>query len=146
MDPKPEHLVFALTSATGASKACATHGDEATVAVLRAWYAQLASAADGAGGTLVKLLGDGALLTFPVSRVRDAMPALRALQASGTALWSRFDARCRVQVKVGAGVLMTGMFGAPGREQYDVYGHALNELFKKPWNDFEVMPTVTELL
>jgi class 3 adenylate cyclase len=145
MDPKPEHLVFALTSATGASKACAAHGDAATVVVLRAWYAQVAAAAEGAGGTLVKLMGDGALLTFPVDRVRDAIPALRALQATGTALWSRFDVRCRVQIKVGAGLLITGMFGAPGRERFDVYGHALNELFKKPWNDFEVLPAVTEL-
>ena len=145
MDPKPEHLVFALTSATGASKACVAHGDAATVVVLQAWYAQVAAAAEGAGGTLVKLMGDGALLTFPVSRAGDAIPSLRALQATGTALWSRFDARCRVQVKVGAGVLMTGMFGARGRERFDVYGHALNELFKRPYNDFEVMPTVTEL-
>ena len=146
MDPKPELLVFALMSATGASKACAAHGDAATVAVLEAWYALVAAAAEGVGGMVVKLLGDGALVTFPVARARDAVAALRGLQGSGTALWKRFDARCAVQVKVGAGSLMTGLFGAPGRERFDVYGHALNELFKDPWGDFAVTPAVTALL
>lgn len=145
MDPKSEQLVFALAAATGVSKACAAHGDAETVVMLDAWYALVAATVAGAGGSLVKLLGDGTLVTFPANRVRDAVPALRALQAAGTALWSRFDARCRVQVKVGAGVLITGAFGPPGQEGYDVYGHALNELFKVPWNDFEVMPSVAEL-
>lgn len=133
-------MIFALTSATGASKACAEHGDAATVTVLEAYYALVATAADRAGGRVVKLMGDGTLLTFPVARARDAVAALRMLQETATALWARFDARCRVQVKVGAGSLMAGMFGAPGREQFDVYGHELNELFQAPWEDFSVTP------
>src|SRR5207247_268245 len=101
-------------------------------------------------GRVIKYLGDGALLTFPVHRARDAVSALREIQAAGSASWGEFDPRCRVQVKVGLGTVVGGMLGAPGDERFDIVGDALNRLFKAPWGetagDFVVAPEVAELL
>jgi class 3 adenylate cyclase len=141
-----EHLVLALTCVPGSTAACAAHGDESTVAVLADYYALVAHAVTSAGGRVIKVMGDAALVTFPGGRVREAVEAMRSLQARGTSLWRGFDDRCRVEVKVGAGTVVCGQFGPPGDERPDVYGDALNQLFKGAWGEFVLTPEVEALL
>ena len=141
-----EHLVLALTHVPGSTVACAAHGDAETVAVLADYYALVAEAAAAAGGRVVKVMGDAALVTFPSGRAREAVGSLRSLRATGTRLWRGFDDRCRVEVKVGAGAVVCGQFGPPGDERPDIYGDALNRLFKAPWGEFVLMPEVGLLL
>jgi len=141
-----EHLVLALTRVPGSTAACAAHGDAQTVAVLADYYALVADAAAGAGGRVIKVMGDATLVTFSGDRAREAVDALRSLQASGTSLWRGFDDRCRVEVKVGFGSVVCGLFGPPGDERSDVYGDALNRLFKAPWGEFVLTPEVEALL
>ena len=141
-----EHLVLALTQVPGSTVACAAHGDAETVAVLADYYALVAEAAEAAGGRVVKVMGDAALVTFPGGRAREAVESLRSLRAEGTRLWCGFDDRCRVEVKVGAGAVVCGQFGPPGDERPDIYGDALNRLFKAPWGEFVLMPEVGALL
>ncbi|HEX8068603.1 MAG TPA: hypothetical protein VF546_01540 [Pyrinomonadaceae bacterium] len=138
--------MFALTRVPGATAACAAHGDARTVALLAAYYALVAEAAAGAGGRVVKVMGDGTLVIFPAGRVRETVGALRALQARGTRLWRGFDERCRVEVKVGAGEVVCGLLGPPGDERPDIYGAALNRLFKAAWGEFVLTPEVEALL
>jgi len=85
---------------------------------------------------VIKVVGDGVIVAFPVSQALGAVQCLRSLQEHGTTLWQRFDPRCRVQVKVGIGSLISGLFGPPGEEREDLYGDALNQLFKAPAGDF----------
>ena len=141
-----EYLVLALTAVAGSTDACAAHGDARTVAVLADYYALVADAADGAGGRVIKVIGDGAIVTFPIDGVREAVEALRSLQVKATSLWRGFDERCRVEVKVGAGEVVCGLLGPPGEERPDVYGDALNWLFKAPSGEFVLTPEVEALL
>jgi len=141
-----EPLVFALVSVDGATAACRAHGDRETAQVLASYYALIAAAAAVADGRVVKVIGDGVLVVFPGSRPREAVAALRSLQAPATGLWSGFDPGCRVCIKVGAGPVAAGMMGAPGAEQFDVYGAALNDLFKAPGGEFVVMPELAAAL
>lgn len=139
--------MLALTSVPGSTAACVTHGDESTVAVLANYYALVAQAATSADGHVVKVMGDAALVTFPRHRVREAVAAMRSLQATATSLWRGFDERCRVEVKLGAGPVVCGQFGPPGNESPDVYGHALNQLFReRPSSEFMLTPEVEALL
>ena len=141
-----EYLVLALAHVPGSTAACAAHGDARTVALLSDYYALVAHAAAGAGGRVVKVMGDGMLVTFPIDRVREAVETLRSLQAKGTSLWRGFDERCHVEVKVDAGEVVCGLFGPPGDERPDIYGDALNRLFKAPWGEFMLTPKVEALL
>jgi class 3 adenylate cyclase len=147
-DPRAalEHLVLAIASVDGATAACATHGDAATVAVLSDYYALVAEAVATAGGRVVKVMGDGVLMTFPADRARDAVAALRTAQAHGTDRWKAFDARCAVVVKAGAGPVLSVPLGPPGEERPDVYGDVLNRLMKSPHGTFMVTPELTALL
>jgi len=141
-----ERLVFALIQVCGSTAACRDHGDVETVAVLAEYYALVAEAVGACGGQIVKVLGDGVLVTFPVDRAKEAVDGLRGCQSAGSALWSEFDSRCRVQVKAGAGRIAAGYFGPPGAEWFDVYGTALNELFRAPSVDFMVTGELGDLL
>ena len=143
---RAEHLLLAMTTVDASTAACAAHGDARMFAVLSDYYALVAKATRPVGGHVIKVMGDGTLLTFPVDHVREAVDALRSLQSEASTLWRRFDERCHVKVKVGVGVVTCGMLGPPGEERFDIVGDALNQLFKAPWGDFQLMPEVAALL
>lgn len=144
-EPRPEQLVFAIITVAGATKAGADHGDAAALRQLEAFYALCAETVTAVHGRVVKALGDGVLASFPLESLREAAAALRALQAAATAQWQSYDARCRVQVKLGTGTVMAGVFGPPGQESYDIYGNALSQLFKLPGGDFVLSPDAAVL-
>ena len=112
-------LVFAILSVAGATAACATHGDVPTVDMLTRYYSLVGDAIRHSEGRVIKVIGDGIVITFPVSHAADAIVDLRSAQGRATNLWQSFDQRCRVQVKVGIGPLISGLFGPPGQERHD---------------------------
>lgn len=145
--PAPVRLIIALTCVFGETKALVDHGDVATLNVILKHHEQIAVTAAMIGARVVKYLGSGALLTVPTSRAREAVAALRLLQADGTRLWSMFDQRCSVRVNITAGPAIAGMFGSGDRQRYDVYGSTVNHLFKAPWgDDVQVLPEAAALL
>jgi class 3 adenylate cyclase len=144
--PQPQELVLAILAVAGATAACAEHGYADAVRALLKYYALSGFAVGGLDGRIVKAMGDGILAVFSVTRVKDIDRELRELQRSGTILWRTYDPRCKLQIKVGAGTLMAGEFGPPGQEAFDVYGDALNQLFKAPLADYFVTEAVAALL
>ncbi|HEY3054994.1 MAG TPA: adenylate/guanylate cyclase domain-containing protein [Thermoanaerobaculia bacterium] len=139
-------LVFAMISVAGATAACADHGDAATAEVLSEYYTLVADTIRSASGRVVKVIGDGVLAAFPASRAHEAVAVLRSVQTDGTELWQRFDHRCHIQVKAGIGPVMTGPFGPSGEERDDIYGDALNRLFKMKSDVFVLSPELSALL
>src|SRR6185295_8165401 len=125
-------LVFAISSVAGSTAACATHGNIAALAMSSKYYELGFSLTKKAGGKVVKVLGDGMLMSFPVDRAKEAVAVLKELQNQGTEMWQAYDARCRVQVKASYGRLLVTKVGPPGDERDDLFGHALNMLFKLP--------------
>ncbi|MDB4907738.1 MAG: hypothetical protein JWO05_2522 [Gemmatimonadetes bacterium] len=142
----PRELVLALTSVAGSTAACAAHGDVATLDTVRAAHAIFADAAPRAGGTVVKALGDGLLMAFPPNRAADAVAVLREAQGSASALWKAFDARCEVQVKATIGTVLCGPIGPPGDVRVDIFGNALNRLFKLAPGDLALTPELQAAL
>ena len=145
-DVSLQEFVFAIVSVSSAAAAGRPRGDLEIAAILRRHYELVAAAVAPAAGRVVKVLGDGVLLVFPIQGAKMALDALRSLQSSGSRLWSEVDPRCHVQVKAGAGSLAAGSMGPPGDQHFDVYGKALNELFKMPASDFVITPALTALL
>jgi class 3 adenylate cyclase len=139
-------VVFAILSVAGATAACATHGDAAAVETLTSYYALVDDSVRGASGRVIKVIGDGVIVAFPLSHARDAVANLHSLQQDGTQLWQRFDQRCRLQVKIGSGSVISGLLGPPGQEREDLYGDALNQLFRLPSGDFVVSSAMKKFL
>ncbi len=146
MQPTTAELILAVTGVAGFTEACKSQGDAAAFTALSRYYAAVADAAGRADGRVVKLLGDGVLLTFPIERCGQAVEVLRELQQRSSKMWHGFDERCHVQVKVGLGQVACGHLGPPGEERFDIVGDALNQLFKAPWGDFDLSPAVLALV
>jgi class 3 adenylate cyclase len=143
---KTTDLVFAIVSVAGATAACATRGDMATAETLASYYSSVADGVRRSGGEVIKVIGDGVIVVFPDSQARGAVNDLRSVQEHGTAFWKVVDERCFVQVKVGIGSLIRGLFGPPGQERDDVYGDALNQLFKLPAGSFVISPSLMRVI
>jgi len=141
-----QQLLLAITQVVGATNACKKRGDAAAFANLKKYYVLVGQAVAAIDGRVIKVMGDGMMLAFSPSRARDAITGLRRMQQDANALWREFDGGCRVQVKVTAGEVMTGLLGVPGEERFDVYGDTLNMLFKPPWDDFLIAAPAEELL
>jgi adenylate cyclase len=102
-------------------------GDDARVAeVLDGYYERVADAAERAGGTLVKFMGDGALLVFPRERTDDAVAALFALKEDVDAWAAGVGWESRLVVKAHAGTVIAGPFGARNDKRFDVLGDEVN--------------------
>jgi class 3 adenylate cyclase len=139
-------LVLALVSVDGVMRACAEHGDAATLDALSSYYALASAAIAPAMGRVVKVMGDGVLASFPSERTREAVAVCRDLQVTATAHWQAFDPKCRARVVLGAGPVLSGRFGAPGLEVDDLFGHTLNQLFRAPAGEFVLLPAVEALM
>jgi len=141
-----EDLVFAIVSVDGSTRVGRTRSDLEMASILSDYYALAAESLSSSEGRIIKVIGDGILVVFPVARAREAVAALRRFQALASVLWSEIDPSCQAQVKVGVGSLATGPFGPPGDERFDVYGSALNQLFKAPAAEFLVTPELAAMV
>ncbi len=100
-----EELVFAIASVDGSTRVGRTRSDLEMASILSDYYALAAESLGSSEGRIIKVIGDGILVVFPVTRAQESVAALRGFQASATALWSEIDPSCRAQVKVGVGTL-----------------------------------------
>ncbi len=91
-----------------------------------AYYECVARAVEDTGGTLVKFIGDAALIVFPEPLVDRGVEAILALKPAVDALMAERGYECRLGCKVHFGEAIAGRFGAAGAKRYDVIGKAVN--------------------
>jgi adenylate cyclase len=117
--------------------------DDAHLAeVVADYYERVGAHVAAGGGTVVKFIGDGALLVFPPARADDAVGALLSLKQEVDA-WlagERWDSR--LVVKVHCGTVIAGLFGARdrGEERFDVIGTEVNVAARLPTRGFALSP------
>lgn len=141
--PVAADVVVALLSVNGATAAAERHGDVAMIAALQTYYGQVATALARAEGEVVKVMGDGVLVTFPRAGAREAVAALCLAQREANAHWQAFDAGCTVVVRATAGPVLRVALGPPGAERPDVYGATLNALWRLPVGELSLSPALT---
>lgn len=96
--------------------------DDAIAAVLDGYYLMLDAAAAHAGGTLVKTIGDGALLVFPPERADDAARSLLQLRDEVNAAMAKAGWMSCLVVKAHLGEVVTGTFAG----RFDIVGREVN--------------------
>lgn len=100
--------------------------DQEIAGTLDAYYEHVGAAVRAAGGTVIKYIGDAALLIFPADAVDRGVEALLALKDSVDALMAQRGWECRLIAKVHFGTAVAGPYGAAGEKRYDVLGRAVN--------------------
>ena len=91
------------------------HVDDAEIAdTLDAYYERIAAAVDEAGGTLVKFIGDAALVVFPEDATDRGVQMLLDLKRSIDVFRADRGWECRFTAKAHVGLVIAGPFGAAG--------------------------------
>jgi len=129
-------MLISFIDIAGFARGAERTTDERLVGLLDRYYERIGAAAAAAGGTLVKLIGDGALLVFPPERADDAVAALLALRAEVPALFEGWHAE--LVVKLHAGDVVCGLFGPRDDRRFDVIGGEVNIAARLPTRSFAI--------
>jgi class 3 adenylate cyclase len=93
---------------------------------LDAFYEEVGASVHGAGGRVVKYIGDAALIVFEADHVDRGVETLLALKDAVDRSMARRGWECRLVVKAHFGTVITGPFGTAGDKRQDVIGKAVN--------------------
>ena len=100
--------------------------DHAIAETLDEYYEHIAATVQRSGGTIVKFIGDAALIVFPESRVDQGVETLLALKSSVDEMMTARAWECRLTAKIHFGTAIAGPFGGQNEKRFDVIGKAVN--------------------
>jgi class 3 adenylate cyclase len=125
-DCREEELGVAFFDLSRLAEWSSSDEDVRVAAFFQEIYRLAAERLEPAGCRLVKLMGDAGLVAFGREGGERAILALARLcrEARELALARGFDAWLNVNVHVGP--VLSGSFGPPGNERYDVIGKTVN--------------------
>ncbi|HJZ86305.1 MAG TPA: adenylate/guanylate cyclase domain-containing protein [Polyangia bacterium] len=90
------------------------------------YYERVADAVAGAGGHLLKFMGDGALAVFAEPHVDAAVLALLQLKQDVDAWLHGLGWDSRLYVRAHFGPVIAGPYGGQGAKRFDVIGETVN--------------------
>ena len=128
-------LLFAFIDISRFSKESLLRDDEQVAETIDTYYGLVAREIVGAGGRVVKFIGDAALVVFPESDADAGVRALIRLKSSVEALLATHGWNSRLGAKVHVGSAVAGEFGPAGETHYDVIGRAVNETAMMPTSE-----------
>jgi class 3 adenylate cyclase len=100
--------------------------DEALAQLVQDYYERVADGLKGAGGRVVKFMGDGALAVFPIDRASQAVRAMILLKQEIDARMAKRKVATALVIRVNAGDVMAGDYGPKSDRRFDVIGNAVN--------------------
>jgi len=125
-DSKTETLGVAFFDLSRIGEWASSEQDEVVASFFQEFYALAAQQIEPAGGRIVKFMGDAGLAVFPENSAEDVIFALCAFarEARQRARECGIDTHLNVNVHVGP--VLSGRFGPPGAERFDVIGKTVN--------------------
>ena len=129
-EPTERRMVVATADIGGFSRACQGKSGPETFRMLDKFYYLVDGLTTDAGGTVLKFMGDAALMLYPKDNAAAAVASLASLRSEAQAIWTDFDETCVVHTKAHVGSVICGRMGPA--KQFDAIGDALNELFRMP--------------
>ena len=125
-DVSQSDCLIAFTDLAGFTRAVRGLDELALFQTMSDYFEYLGETVEKEGATLVKCIGDAALVLFPESCVDRGVQALLRLSSQGDQWLIEHGLKCSHYIKVHFGRVLTGPVGAKGAKCLDVYGHAVN--------------------
>jgi class 3 adenylate cyclase len=110
--------------------------------LMAGYFALTAKIVQGAGGRLIKTLGDAGLVAFPANAADAGVKAMQAVQHEGSEWLASHGYRSRAVVKLHLGPVAVGKVGSPDEEIIDVYGKTVNVAASLPSTGLAMSPAV----
>lgn len=125
-DCRTETLGVAFFDLSRIAQWSSSDEDIRVAAFFQGFYELAAQHIEGAGGQIVKFMGDAGLAVFPTESVEDVVFALATLAREAPECARGFGLDTYLNVNVHVGPLLAGGFGPPGAERFDVIGKTVN--------------------
>ena len=125
-DSKTEVLGVAFFDLSRMAEWASSEEDGQVAGFLNRFYARAAEHLEPARGRIVKFMGDAGLAVFPKEAVEECVFALCALAEDARALGKDSGVDTYLNINVHFARAITGSFGPPGLERYDVIGKTVN--------------------
>jgi class 3 adenylate cyclase len=129
-------LLIAFVDITGYTQFAERTADHELAELMDRYYERIGELVGRAGGTFVKPIGDGALIVFPPERADEAVDALLELRDDVCALCSAAGWPGTLVVRVHAGEVVCGPFGARAEKRFDIMGREVNLTARLPTRGF----------
>ncbi len=119
-------MLVAFIDLTGYAMQSTRVPDDELAAVVDGYYELVATAIAGAGGRVVKFIGDGVLVVFGIDDADRGVATLLAVKDDVDRYMAERGWPCRLLVKAHVGPVIAGPYGARGDKRFDVIGKTVN--------------------
>lgn len=133
-------VLVACSDLTGFVKLTSKLAEEELFQVLSDYYEFVGDTIAPAGGTVIKFMGDAALMMFPAEQSDAGVRALLALQEKGDQFFSRRGMSCRHHLRAHFGSVQRGEIGTRTDKRIDIIGSTVNTLFLIKAAEFAITP------
>jgi len=107
-------------------------------AYLSELYEIIGETIQSSGGSVIKFIGDAALITFDENEIDNGIIALRKLKAEIDAYNKRNNLESHLNIRAHFGQVVTGMIGTKNRKIPDIFGDTVNIAARLPSNGYTV--------
>jgi adenylate cyclase len=125
-------LLIIFTDLTRFTALAAKLEDGALAEIVDQLYERLHAAVAGAGGRVVKFIGDAMLAVFEPEQADEAVAVLLKEKRAVDAWFQGRKLECRLHVKVHLGKVIAGPFGGRDEKRFDVIGKEVNACARLP--------------
>ena len=129
-------LVMAFADPTNYAKTCEDRSSRQIFDMMSDYFELTGDIVEGAGGRIVKFMGDAIFAVFPGDDPAKAVQALRELKRQVEAFFRGQGAECALRVKAHLGSATCGPLGTRTHKQFEVLGHEVNATAMLPQGDF----------
>ena len=110
--------------------------------LLSDYYEFVGEVIEGAGGCVIKFIGDAGLVAFPEEGVDRGVVGLCKLKQEGDEWLAERGTPCKHIIKVHFGSVICGPVGTRSAKRMDVFGQAVNVAATLSSNGFSMTPQV----
>jgi class 3 adenylate cyclase len=123
------HCLIACSDLTGYAKLAQAKPEEELFQLLSDYYEFVGDTIAPAKGTVIKFMGDAALMAFPEASADSGVRALLALHTEGDRYLSSRGIPCRHHIRAHFGAVRLGLLGTRTEKRLDILGSEVNTLF-----------------
>lgn len=139
-------LVMAFADPSRYAKTCEGMSSRQVFDLMSDYFELAGDIIEGAGGRIVKCMGDAIFAVFPDDNPREAVETLKRLKTEVEALFLSRGVESVLQVQVHIGSATCGPIGTRQRKDFDVLGREVNMTAMLPRGEFVISDELQALI